>query len=238
MTDKEARHLAMLAMFSKEGGEILEIGSFMGKSTTLLSLAAAEFSTNPKIVAVDPLTQPSETDPTTQDSKPSRDEFYANLNRAGIKQTVEFHEILSTQLANSWVRPISMLWIDGDHTVEGVLNDFENFAPFLIPNGLIAMHDVMHGFRGPDQVFIDKILRSDDFNAAGIVGSIGWAQKGRPSAQQKRCNEQLADRLQSWLDTCPPSMPATGLRKLWLKFKRSQVPHGAVSAEKLQTMLN
>ena len=63
LTDREARHLAMLAFLTKDEGELLEIGSFMGKSTVLLSMAAEKATGNPRIVAVDPLTQPAKTDP-------------------------------------------------------------------------------------------------------------------------------------------------------------------------------
>jgi hypothetical protein len=117
------------------------------------------------------------------------------------------------------------------------LCDFKCFSPHLVPGGIIAMHDVMHGFRGPDKVFIENILQSDQFSAAGIVGSIGWAQKGKPTAQQRTQNAMLAEKLQAWLDACPSSTLPKSLEKIWLKFKRSQVPHNAIDAETLQSLL-
>lgn len=238
LTDREARHLAMLTAFAKGDGDLLEIGSFMGKSTVLLSLAAGRAQGNPRIVAVDPLTQPAETDPGVEGNLPSRDTFYANLIKAGVEKDVEFHEMLSGDLAQQWSRPLRMLWIDGDHTYEGVLSDFENFAPHLIPGGIIAMHDVMHGFIGPDRVFLEKILASDNFGATGIVGSVGWAQKGHPTAKQQRHKSHLSEGLQNWLDSLPSSGEIRVLRKLLLKFKRSRVPHGAIDATELMRQLN
>jgi len=238
LTDRESKHLALLAILSPKDGEILEIGSFLGKSTILLSKALTRFSGKTKVVAVDPLTQPSETDPVLKDNQPSRDLFYKNLKHAGVEKAVEFNEMLSTELATSWKKPIRMLWIDGDHTTKGVMNDFDCFAPHLVPGGIIALHDVMHDFRGPVQVLINKILRTNDFNAAGIVGSIGWAQKGIPSETQKFQNEMLADKLQAWLDAFPPKTNPKGIRKFWLKYKRSRVPHKALPAEELHSILN
>ena len=98
-----------------------------------------------------------------------------------------------------------MLWIDGDHTYDGVLWDYKFFSPHLVPDGIIAMHAVMHGFCGPDKVFIENILQSDQFAAAGIVGSIGRAQESKPTAQQRTQNATLAEKLQAWLDAHPRS---------------------------------
>jgi predicted O-methyltransferase YrrM len=40
-------------------------------------------------------------------------------------------------------QPIDMLFIDGDHTYEGVKRDFELYRPLLKPGGIIAFHDVL-----------------------------------------------------------------------------------------------
>jgi cephalosporin hydroxylase len=40
-------------------------------------------------------------------------------------------------------RPIDVLFIDGDHTYEGALRDFELYSPFVRPGGLIAFHDIV-----------------------------------------------------------------------------------------------
>lgn len=39
-------------------------------------------------------------------------------------------------------RDVDVLWIDGDHSYEGVKKDFENYSPFVSHGGLIAFHDV------------------------------------------------------------------------------------------------
>ena len=38
--------------------------------------------------------------------------------------------------------PIDMLFIDGDHTFEGVKADYELYAPLVRPGGLIGFHDI------------------------------------------------------------------------------------------------
>lgn len=38
---------------------------------------------------------------------------------------------------------IDFLFIDGDHTYEGVKQDFQSYAPWVNPGGLIAFHDIV-----------------------------------------------------------------------------------------------
>lgn len=40
-------------------------------------------------------------------------------------------------------RKIDFLFIDGDHTYEGVKKDFEIYAPLVTQNGIIALHDIV-----------------------------------------------------------------------------------------------
>lgn len=39
-------------------------------------------------------------------------------------------------------RPIDCLFIDGDHTCDGVRQDYEMYGPLVRPGGLIAFHDI------------------------------------------------------------------------------------------------
>jgi predicted O-methyltransferase YrrM len=39
-------------------------------------------------------------------------------------------------------RPVDFLFIDGDHSYDGVLQDFNIYSPLVAPGGLVAFHDV------------------------------------------------------------------------------------------------
>ncbi|HUQ38263.1 MAG TPA: class I SAM-dependent methyltransferase [Aestuariivirga sp.] len=41
-------------------------------------------------------------------------------------------------------RTVDFLFIDGDHTYEGVRRDFEMYAPLVSPGGFIAFHDIVY----------------------------------------------------------------------------------------------
>jgi cephalosporin hydroxylase len=47
-------------------------------------------------------------------------------------------------------RGIDFLFIDGDHTYEGVKDDFERYSPFVSEGGLIAFHDIVNIEHDPD----------------------------------------------------------------------------------------
>jgi len=40
-------------------------------------------------------------------------------------------------------RPIDLLFIDGDHTYDGVRRDYEMYSSLVRPGGLVALHDIV-----------------------------------------------------------------------------------------------
>jgi len=54
------------------------------------------------------------------------------------------HLMPTNQFAVKWAEqhaPIDLLYIDADHSHKQSLSDFEHFSPWVVPNGLILMHD-------------------------------------------------------------------------------------------------
>jgi len=44
-------------------------------------------------------------------------------------------------------RPVDFLFIDGDHTYEGALQDWKMYGPMVRPGGLVAFHDVAMNYQ-------------------------------------------------------------------------------------------
>lgn len=44
-------------------------------------------------------------------------------------------------------RPLDLLYLDGDHSYEGVASDFASFAPLVREGGLIVLHDIVPDFK-------------------------------------------------------------------------------------------
>jgi len=229
LTEREGRFLALLAAATPVRGAIVEIGSFKGKSTVGLATIAARYGTGP-VVAMDPHTAPSATDPDLEGQASSWEDFTASLRRAGVTEAVEAHRACSRDVAVGWSRPIRLLWIDGDHTYAGAKEDLDLYLPHLVPGGIVALHDVLHDFDGPIRVFVHDILASDAFGPAGVCGSIGWAQY-RPADGARFASERrhLARRA-ARLIPLSSGAPQGALAKLHYKLWRARVPHGPVRA--------
>lgn len=122
---------------------IVEIGSYMGRST--VSLAYACRGANRHIYAID-----------TFDGNDSDfsdrcffDEFLENITKRGLAETVTPIQCLSSEAAKNWSRPIHLLFIDGSHEYDDVLQDYNNFFPHIVEGGIVALHDVVYTWEGP-----------------------------------------------------------------------------------------
>lgn len=234
LSANEIRFLALLAACPTANGELLEIGSFKGKSTVVLAKAAA-LSDNPKVVAVDPMTAPSVTDPDLKNAASSLNDFQLNIRQHNVEEQVEFHCAFSSELAKTWSYPIRLLWIDGDHTYEGTKQDFTLFAQHLTDGAIVAMHDVLHEFEGGIRVFMEDILLSPHFGSAGFCGSIGWAQFHANVADGRRYRDHklwLYHRLSRLIPYVTLGTELKGWEKKIYKLHRARVPHGPVIATK------
>lgn len=223
ISEKEARFLSLLP-FLDFPGEILEIGSFKGKSTIVLARAAQIAGMN-KIYACDPLSFPASTDPTDHQPEQLPKTFQKNIEKNGLKEFIQFSKMKSEELSRTWKLPIKALWIDGDHTLEGANHDYHLFKKHLVPGAIIAYHDVLHDFDGPIDVFLKELLQSDEFGDCGIWGSIGWAQyiKGKkPTKEQNRRKNLLTRKLNKFKMM---EKKQSALQKLKYNFRRSLIPH-------------
>jgi predicted O-methyltransferase YrrM len=229
LTEPEARVLGMAAACAASAGEIVEIGSFKGKSSVMLATVARHYGMSP-VVAIDPhnFNNPPLHVHRTSPEATTFDEFLKNLRDAGVADFVDPRRQYSTQVASSWNRPIRLLWIDGDHSYKGAKEDFDGFFEHLQPGGIVAFHDALHEDPGPIRVFVEDILRSDRFGAAGFVGSIAWAQfrpeDGSLFREQRKQLDRIAARLIPLVAEAEGGGSLHGLSKLRFKLTRSRVP--------------
>jgi predicted O-methyltransferase YrrM len=115
----------------------VEIGSARGKSACYVGLALAENGKG-KIYAIDPH---SKTDWNDDDSVDTIDLFRQNIALLGLEDRVEIVRKTSDDAARGWDRKVDLIFIDGDHTYEGVRRDWELFSPHLSEFGVAVFHD-------------------------------------------------------------------------------------------------
>jgi hypothetical protein len=244
LSPRETALLALAAACPTADGDVLEIGSFRGRSTIALALAlewqqtAGDDRWRPsQLIAVDPML---DDDPLLEQPLAhgwARRIFEANLRRAGVLQQVEFHQAFSYDLAPQWQRPLRLLWIDGDHQYASTKQDFDLFAPFLANGAILAMHDVLSRYDGCIRVFSEDVLASPHFGAAGLCGSIGWAQywcEPRHDRGEVQHKQRLLAKLQRLLPYHCQQQPPRGWAKLHYKWLRSRVPHRTLDPQRWQ----
>lgn len=164
LSDKEARALYDLASSLPSGAVVVEIGSWQGKSTYCL----AKGLKSGVIHAIDPFDSSGEegSDDLYAERAASlkttlQNQFQKNLRGAGLLGKVETHKGYSRDFVGIF-RNIDLLFVDGDHSVEGCRFDYDNFHRGVRNGGLLALHDYQ-GHRptlGPTYV-VDNILRKD-----------------------------------------------------------------------------
>ena len=177
------------ALNSSKKGPILEIGSYCGKSTIYLATAAKEY--NGCVYSVDHHTGSEENqvgweyhDIELFDEETGRinsfPEFMRNLRKANLLDTVVPVVSDSSLVSRYWKIPLSMVFIDGGHTMEAALNDFNNWKDKIIKGGILAIHDVFpnpdDGGRPPYEIY-RKALSEKNFKEVEAVKSLRVLEK-------------------------------------------------------------
>ena len=148
----EGALLYRLAEDADPAGAIVEIGSWQGKSTIWLA-AGASAGRGAPVVAIDPHVGTS----LRAAGETTAPLLRRNLARAGVADHVEVVVATSEQAATDWNRPISLLWIDGDHEYESVRQDVALWEPHLLPGAAIALHDTFV-WPGPERVVRELLI--------------------------------------------------------------------------------
>lgn len=135
------------------GNVILEIGRYWAGSTVLLAMATHD--TKVKIVSVDVVEGCHD---------PDADDWLNNY---------EEKERIDIRVANSWAMknfPISLLFVDGDHTYEGVKKDFIHHWNYL--NGPCLAHDYTDPTCEGVTEFIDEWINDGYANPIEQAGTM------------------------------------------------------------------
>ena len=143
--NRDGEELFSLAYMQSLSGDIVEVGSFQGKSTFFLG-HAVEKSKNGRVYAVDHFRGNKGKEHLykveNDDLSDLEAGFRRNIQKAGLSEVVTLinkpnHEA-AADIADGSVR---FLYIDGDHTAEGVQKDLDLFKSKLRSGAIIAFDD-------------------------------------------------------------------------------------------------
>ena len=65
---------------------------------------------------------------------------------------------------------IDLLWIDADHTQDGVQKDFELYSEIMSDNGIIMIHDT-------DKNYVDNFIETEEHEDYDLSGPSKWLEK-------------------------------------------------------------
>ena len=65
---------------------------------------------------------------------------------------------------------IDLLWIDADHTYEGVKKDFDLYSEIMSENGIIMVHDT-------DKNYVDNFVETEEHEEYDLSGPSEWLKK-------------------------------------------------------------
>jgi len=147
LDDESGKCLFLLASGQSLQGDIVEIGSWQGKSTSYLA-KSVEITGNGKVYAIDHFKgnvgKESFYKVGKDDLSDLKTLFEQNMKNHNFDNYVKLldmksHEALEV-LKQENVKD-RMLFVDGDHSYDGVKNDFFNFYDLVLEGGLIVFHD-------------------------------------------------------------------------------------------------
>ncbi len=115
---------------------IVEIGSYLGASSSFMARAAQAAAPNCRLYCVDTW----QNDAMPEGHRDTFAEFSRNTqSHQSMIQTVRQK---SDDAAKGFDEKIDLLFIDGDHEYAGVKLDWESWSPHLRENATVVMHDV------------------------------------------------------------------------------------------------
>jgi predicted O-methyltransferase YrrM len=184
MPEDEGALLHRTAVEHLGDGPGLEVGTYCGKSAVYLGAATREVGGT--VFTVDHHRGSEENqagwehhDPTLVDGESGLMDtlpvFRRTIEQAGLEGHVVAVVGPSLTVSAHWGTPLSLLFVDGGHGEQPATDDYEGWARWVMPGGLLAIHDVFpdprDGGRPPYDLFL-RALAGGSFAEREAVGSL------------------------------------------------------------------
>ena len=189
LAEDEAEALYNAALEMAPRAPVMEIGSYCGKSTIYLGTACKR--AGGVLYAVDHHRGSEEHqlgeeyhDPELYDDSiglmDSFREFRRNIRAAELEDTVIPLVASSSLACRGWNTPLSMVFIDGGHSLEAAMTDYRSWAGHILPSGILAVHDLFpnpeEGGQAPITIY-RLALASGLFEEIEVVNTLGLLKR-------------------------------------------------------------
>ena len=172
MSPDQARRLYDAAGTTRAGQQIVEIGSFRGRSTIVLASTAP---IGVRIYAIDPHAGndrgPQEIDGFEQLAEDDFDVFTANLHRAGLADRVTHLRCFSDDAHELVIGTIEVLYVDGAHRYRPARTDIRDWGRRVTPGGTLLIHDSFSSV-GVTAAIVRELVLGNRFRYVGRARSL------------------------------------------------------------------
>ena len=197
LTRDEAEALYALGKECASLGPCLEIGSYCGLSTLYLGAGVRE--SGGVLFTIDHHKGSEEHQPGEEYHDPelfdrdvgSMNSFPAlqrTLRLAGLEDAVVSIVASSALAARGWATPLSLVFIDGGHSLESAVTDYRSWATWVRPGGILAIHDIFidpsQGGQAPYEIY-KLALSSGLFEDLPMINTLGCLQRTMNYSSEK-----------------------------------------------------
>ncbi|MCW3009948.1 MAG: hypothetical protein JWO90_352 [Solirubrobacterales bacterium] len=184
LTEEQARRLYLAACTVPADGQVVEIGSFRGRSACVLATGA------PRVVCIDPHMGsdrgPQEIAANPELGASDFDTFHANLAQAGVADRVEHVRALSGEALDRVPGPAHVLFVDGAHRYGPALDDLRRWGAKVPPGGRMLVHDAYSSI-GVTLALLRAVTFSGHWRYVGRSRSLAeWERRSTPAAPRER----------------------------------------------------
>lgn len=160
-------------------GQIVEIGSFRGRSTIVLASAAPPGTA---VVAIDPHAGadrgPQEIAADSARGDADQMAFEANLKRAGVRERIRHVRRESASALDDVSGPIDVLYVDGAHRFGPARDDIRRWGARVADGGSLLIHDSFSSI-GVTGAIASELLLSDRWRYVGRSRSLAEYERSR-----------------------------------------------------------
>jgi predicted O-methyltransferase YrrM len=174
-TQTTKKERLLIEAYSKGKQVAVEIGVYEGRTTAILASSVAKAG---KVVAVDPFFSGK------LGISYGKMITFHYLRRNRLISKVQFLEMFSYEAAQLFKEEIDFLFVDGDHSYEGISRDWQDWSVKLKPGGYVALHDTSIPDHDPNvsrlgsYKYYNEVIKQDDrFDWITAVDSLNILQR-------------------------------------------------------------
>lgn len=168
LKDEEAESLIETALKLK-GGNVVEVGTGLGKSTAIFALA----SPKSRVYTIDNMTARFHID---MSEKEFRERCTRNWDSVGVTSQIVLR--IGDFRDWNWHGEIELLFIEGEQTYKEALDTFNKFEKYVVKGGYVVIRDYLtKAYNHEHGRFVDEVLAKDKHYKTHIKGQFVWAKK-------------------------------------------------------------